>query len=220
MEDTLILIYHFLDKWFGKAKAPDIPDPIMLRMMDYIWPGNVRELENVLSRYITFGRLEFTGSHMSGQQNDHMALDNTFLQKNEDLADVLDRVEKQIIRDALNKHSWRMTETSRELGGQYPHTATKAEKARPEVGGSHPRKPPATIKPGRKAGPSVWRYYVKSMSSCFQGTTSTACFITTEHTEHTEVFFRTIFFRVFRVVRGSMSSFLVPIDKPLSMMKL
>jgi len=35
--------------------------------------------------------------------------------------------------------------------------------------------------------------------------TSREIFLTTEHTEHTEGIFQTIFFRVFRVVRGSIS---------------
>ena len=116
MEDIPILVYHFLDKWFGAEKAPEIPDPIMLRMMDHLWPGNVRELENVLSRYITFGRLEFSGSQPNTHQTATAPPVEAHFQENEDLTTILDRLEKQILREALDKNSWRITQTAHKLG--------------------------------------------------------------------------------------------------------
>jgi len=116
MEDVHILVYHFLDKWFGRNKAPEIPEPVILQMMNHPWPGNVRELKNVLSRYITFGNLDFAEATTAVQKQDIADLTQANLAKSETLVAVLDRVEKKIIRKTLDTHSWRMGETARELG--------------------------------------------------------------------------------------------------------
>lgn len=115
MEDVPILVNQLLKKWFGTEKAPDIPEKIMLQMMEYAWPGNVRELENVLSRYITFGRLDFSHTPTEGHRPLAPSIDIR-LRQLDDLTTVLDRVEKQLIQDTLNKNSWRMPQTAFDLG--------------------------------------------------------------------------------------------------------
>jgi len=116
IEDIPILIDHFLNKWFGGEKVPTIPDTIMLRMMKHTWPGNVRELENVISRYITFNRLKFTHHRVDPGQN-QLHIPKGMVQKTSDnLINLMDRVEKQVLLDTLNKHSWRISETAQSLG--------------------------------------------------------------------------------------------------------
>jgi len=116
VEDIPMLIDHFLNKWFGEDKVPTIPDTIMLKMMKHTWPGNVRELENVISRYITFNRLKFTNHIVEPNQNQLNSSKNIPQKTNDRLVDVMDRVEKQVILDTLNKHAWRISETAQNLG--------------------------------------------------------------------------------------------------------
>ena len=116
IEDIPILIDHFLNKWFGEGKVPTIPDTIILRLMNHTWPGNVRELENVISRYITFNRLKFTNFRVDEEQN-LLQVPKTIARKsNDNLTGIMDQVEKQVIQETLNKYSWRMSETARNLG--------------------------------------------------------------------------------------------------------
>jgi DNA-binding NtrC family response regulator len=88
----------------------------MLQLMDHTWPGNVRELENVISRYIAFNCLKFTHHRVTPGQNQLHGPKEIVQKANDNLADVMDRLEKQIIMDTLNKHAWRMSETAQNLG--------------------------------------------------------------------------------------------------------
>lgn len=110
--DIPLLVRHFLDKWLGSEHAVDIPETVMLRLMDHDWPGNVRELENVLSRYLTFGHLEFSQSPTRATESP----DSLPAMESEGLTDVLDRVEKRMILETLDKQAWRLSPTARDLG--------------------------------------------------------------------------------------------------------
>ncbi|GAK52881.1 PAS modulated sigma54 specific transcriptional regulator, Fis family [Candidatus Moduliflexus flocculans] len=62
-EDLLLLIEHFLAKLSNRSARPFLSDQILHRFYQYEWPGNIRELQNVLQRYLTFDRLEFSGKN-------------------------------------------------------------------------------------------------------------------------------------------------------------
>jgi PAS domain S-box-containing protein len=59
-EDIPLLADHFIGL-FNKNKPKGIMSgKVMDALLSYHWPGNVRELQNVLQRYLTVGRLEFS----------------------------------------------------------------------------------------------------------------------------------------------------------------
>ena len=62
-EDLPLLIEHFLVKLGNDHPRPFFSDRILQTLYQHDWPGNIRELQNVLQRYLSFGRLEFPGSN-------------------------------------------------------------------------------------------------------------------------------------------------------------
>lgn len=62
-EDLPLLIDHFLAKLNNGSSKPFLSDSVLHAFYQHEWPGNIRELQNVLQRYLTFDRLEFSGKH-------------------------------------------------------------------------------------------------------------------------------------------------------------
>ncbi len=59
-DDLGLLTTHFVRNLSMGHPLPDLSDDLMRRLSSHHWPGNVRELQNVLHRYLTLGRLDFT----------------------------------------------------------------------------------------------------------------------------------------------------------------
>jgi len=55
-EDIPLLASHAVGKYAAELgrPRPEVPQPVMMRLVGYDWPGNVRELENVLERAVMF----------------------------------------------------------------------------------------------------------------------------------------------------------------------
>ncbi|MBU2498340.1 MAG: sigma 54-interacting transcriptional regulator, partial [Proteobacteria bacterium] len=66
-EDIPLLIDHFLKIYRGEEKEVRIPARVMDVMFSYPWPGNVRELQNVIRRYLSFGRWDFLNHALAFQ---------------------------------------------------------------------------------------------------------------------------------------------------------
>jgi transcriptional regulator with PAS, ATPase and Fis domain len=58
-DDLPLLVDHFLQ--FHDKNHPPLPGDIVEALLNYDWPGNIRELQNVLHRFLTLKRLDFTG---------------------------------------------------------------------------------------------------------------------------------------------------------------
>jgi PAS domain S-box-containing protein len=58
-DDMPLLVDHFLQ--LHNKNHPPLPGNIAEALLSYDWPGNIRELQNVLHRYLTLKRLDFTG---------------------------------------------------------------------------------------------------------------------------------------------------------------
>lgn len=58
-EDLPLLIAHFLELY--DINHEPLPEHVHDALLSYDWPGNIRELQNVLHRYLTLKKLEFTG---------------------------------------------------------------------------------------------------------------------------------------------------------------
>jgi DNA-binding NtrC family response regulator len=116
-EDLPLLIQHFVQMFSDEKTIRMIPDYVVERMLAYDWPGNVRELQNAVQQYITLQKMEFIGSgpgKAGGAQE--LNASSSGPESGENLAQRLQKLEKQIIRQCLEKNRWHKTNTARELG--------------------------------------------------------------------------------------------------------
>ncbi|MDH3641672.1 MAG: sigma-54 dependent transcriptional regulator [Gammaproteobacteria bacterium] len=126
---------------YGEAK-PVIDDSAMHALQRYAFPGNVRELENILERAFTLCEknciqvedLQLEGGSSSPRDDDAMddqpatALDGTEgsaaqvaaskleLAPEQSLEEFLERIERQLITDALEATRWNKTAAAKRLG--------------------------------------------------------------------------------------------------------
>ncbi|MBD1378778.1 sigma 54-interacting transcriptional regulator [Metabacillus arenae] len=105
-------------------------------LLNYNWPGNVRELENVLGRaiifmhhhevYIDFEHLPILDSGEIEKKETNLSL---FVNNKEDtLADAVERLEKLMIEETLKKHGYNRTKTAQSLGVSLRNLYYKIEK--------------------------------------------------------------------------------------------
>ncbi|HNY51101.1 MAG TPA: PAS domain S-box protein [Smithella sp.] len=66
-DDLPLLVDHFM-KLYDKNHPP-LPANVVEALLNYDWPGNIRELQNVLYRYQTLKRLDFSGAPTIGQED-------------------------------------------------------------------------------------------------------------------------------------------------------
>ncbi|WP_376960492.1 sigma-54 dependent transcriptional regulator [Azospirillum sp. A26] len=108
--DVGLLFRHFLDAALARSRRTPPPlDPALLaRLAAHGWPGNVRELRNVAER-VALG----LGDGLGAVGASAATVGSVEI---EPLADRLDRVEKQLIEDALARCGGRVGETAERLG--------------------------------------------------------------------------------------------------------
>ncbi len=101
LDDLPLLIEHFLGKISSEKNAAPLSTEVLHSCRGYQWPGNIRELNNVLQRYIANDQLDlpfdpilFPSSTPAG------------------LFDAVERLEKDMIVDALKRHGWHRERTS------------------------------------------------------------------------------------------------------------
>jgi two-component system response regulator PilR (NtrC family) len=113
-EDIPLLIESFLSRMYPENR-PRLTDEAMRALCAYGYPGNVRELENILERATALchdGLVEIGDLQLA----DDPALGCGESLSGETLDDHLNRVEKQIILDALTKTRFNRTAAARLLG--------------------------------------------------------------------------------------------------------
>jgi DNA-binding NtrC family response regulator len=115
-EDIPILATHFLKHYTQKYGKPEksFSDTAMKSLSEHDWPGNVRALRHAVERAVILGRgtqyspedlaLPITSAKAATSQNS----------ADDDLN--LDRMERQLIVRALNKHAWNISLTAKDLG--------------------------------------------------------------------------------------------------------
>jgi DNA-binding NtrC family response regulator len=122
-DDVLLLTDHFLDhhaKRYGKSGL-HIDEEARAIMRAYSWPGNVRELRNVIENAVLLSEGDFIGPG-------GLSLSTTLAAANsEGSAQVfppplpiegirLEDVERDLVRQALERESWNVTRAARLLG--------------------------------------------------------------------------------------------------------
>ncbi len=110
-EDMISLTNHFLHMYSAHYNKPGlrINNKAIERIINYSWPGNIRELKHTIEK----GVILCNGNTLTA--------DDFFFEKPETTSAKLDKVfsleegEKIIIKNALSRNNWNISETAKEL---------------------------------------------------------------------------------------------------------
>jgi len=114
-EDIPLLIDHFVQQYGNSKKLPPISGRVLETLYNYDWPGNIRQLQNVLYRYLTVGRLDFTGPRSAESVDRGTDSDAEFDQEDLTLREAVEHFEKRFIAGMLERHRWNRTKTAGKL---------------------------------------------------------------------------------------------------------
>jgi len=119
--DIPLLAVHFLDKYCNKInkKVNGITDEAMKYLINYDWPGNIRQLENEIERAVTLSENDafIRPSDLSEEIfRYHENAETIDLLEKKSLKDAVEKLEKKMIVNTLNKNNWNQTKTAKELG--------------------------------------------------------------------------------------------------------
>ncbi|MEM5948196.1 nif-specific transcriptional activator NifA [Spirochaetia bacterium 38H-sp] len=114
--DIILLADHFTEK-YSKQNNKDIQrisTPALNLLTSYHWPGNVRELENCIERAVILSTDGVIHSYhlppsLQSAESSHTEFRGT-------LQETLDRLEKELIEDALKTHRGNMSKAAKMLG--------------------------------------------------------------------------------------------------------
>ncbi len=118
VSDIGLLANHFLDK-FGKIHNRSditISSEAMKFLARHSWPGNVRELENVIERAVVLSLGGQIGTDDLPTDISEPACNDTIINPNDTLAEVLLKSEKKIILSALERYNGNRQKTAKALG--------------------------------------------------------------------------------------------------------
>lgn len=119
--DIPLLAIHFLDKYSKKIdkKVKGITDEAMRYLENYDWPGNIRQLENEIERAVTLAEENslIRSSDLSEEifkHKDNIETINLLEEKN--LKQAVEKMEYEMILNALNNSDWNQTKAAKMLG--------------------------------------------------------------------------------------------------------
>jgi two-component system response regulator PilR (NtrC family) len=113
-EDIPLLVEAALARMCG-ANPPELTDEAMRALCAYSYPGNVRELENILERATALcadGKIVLDDLQLAAES----AVEGGVGRDGETLDDHMNRIEKQVILEALAKTGFNRTAAARALG--------------------------------------------------------------------------------------------------------
>ncbi len=114
--DIPLLADYFVERYskLNHKKIQRISTPAIDMLMSYHWPGNVRELENCMERAVLLSEDEVIhGHHLPPTLQTAEATGTTH---NGTLQEELDKVERELILDALKSSRGNMAKAARQLG--------------------------------------------------------------------------------------------------------
>ena len=124
-EEIPHLSTYFLRDASERLSKPDItlgPDVLDL-FAQYWWPGNVRQLRNELQRAVamappggTIGPEHLSADLTAAAPNAVASPSRVTLRGGQTLASVVDEIERDLIREMMNRHRGNISETARALG--------------------------------------------------------------------------------------------------------
>ena len=113
-EDIPLLVAAALARMCG-VRIPELTSQAMNALCTYAYPGNVREMENILERATALcidGKVELDDLQLA----DESVVEGDTGRGGETLDDHMNRIEKQVILDALAKTGFNRTAAARSLG--------------------------------------------------------------------------------------------------------
>ena len=119
-EDIPLLVAHFLEQFALKFKRPipRLTSTALELLSSYNWPGNVRELQNEIERAFTLAGSEkvISEAFLSNKISASSSPLNQDFDKNGTLQQVTERIEKQMVSDALEKSEGNRSHAAGMLG--------------------------------------------------------------------------------------------------------
>lgn len=131
-EDIPLLVNHFLERFAKTTGKPTkhLSKECMAQLMDHDWAGNVRELENEVERLCVLAGedTEIPAEFLSGRIKEKSNNQYPGLRVNGKLKDALEMLEKQLIREGLERTGWNKSRLAKELGISRAGLIMKVEK--------------------------------------------------------------------------------------------
>ena len=136
-EDIPLLIDHFIEKYNRKynKQVLKFDDGAIEALLAYDWPGNVRELENVVNNAILLSERGIIGVEglkqniFSGVVEKPQEIDFSKVSSLKETVDrIIERYEKQIVKEFLHKNDYNKSKTARDLDITRKTLAQKIEK--------------------------------------------------------------------------------------------
>ncbi|MGN9163926.1 sigma-54 interaction domain-containing protein [Tissierellaceae bacterium HCP3S3_D8] len=119
-EDIPILVDSFINFYNGKMNIniTDVHPDVMKKFYEYDWPGNIRELKNAIEyAYNSVTGSEITLEDIPKKIRRCRNKSNIDIQnKGLSLVEMIEKYEKQIILDELEKMNYKKTDTAKNLG--------------------------------------------------------------------------------------------------------
>ncbi len=113
------LVAHFLE-WFAvEGQPPKEMDPRAMEMMaNYAWPGNIRELENEVRKMVALSGPTIGIKDLSPEVRGELTPARGFsaVAIKGSIKDMVESLERRMIKDALETHGGNKTKTAGELG--------------------------------------------------------------------------------------------------------
>lgn len=131
-EDISLLTDFFLDRFAkttNKARKK-LGKECLATVMDHDWPGNVRELENEIERLCVLSgeEVEISADFLSSRIQEKSNSQYPGLRVNGKLKDALELLEKQLIKEGLERTGWNKSKLAKELGISRAGLIMKVEK--------------------------------------------------------------------------------------------
>jgi PAS domain S-box-containing protein len=116
-EDIPLLVEHFLRLHCPGKRIPTLPGKLLESLISYDWPGNIRELQNVIQRFLTFGRINFI-SPAECEPTDYWGTPERAPEKARtdfNLHEQTGNLEKEVILETLKKFNWNKSKAANAL---------------------------------------------------------------------------------------------------------
>ncbi|MDD5529940.1 MAG: sigma-54 dependent transcriptional regulator [bacterium] len=112
-EDIPLLVDHFIRLYSKKENKPikGITGEAMKNIIKYDFPGNIRELQNIIERAVVFAR----GEYITKEDLPVFITPKTRYAVNGKLNDTVEKIEKEMIVEALRRNVWNQTKAALEL---------------------------------------------------------------------------------------------------------
>jgi DNA-binding NtrC family response regulator len=118
-DDIIPLVRHFINYYNTKfhKSMKDISRDAEKRILEYAWPGNVRELKNVVERVMLLGEGDaLTAEHLPVEITSWSKTGGAFAFKLPPEGVLLEEVEREFLKQALEMTSYNQTRAAKKLG--------------------------------------------------------------------------------------------------------